>query len=61
MEENKSIELQYNELKLKHDNLINAVRTRNENVTEVFKIITSSLFFISLSAFAMAAIQIILK
>lgn len=57
MEENKSIELQYNELKLKYDNLTNAVRTRNENVTEVFKIITSSLFVLSLSAFAIVILQ----
>ncbi|HBW7090078.1 hypothetical protein AB1Y55_26520 [Klebsiella pneumoniae] len=57
MEENKSIELQYNELKLKYDNLINAVRTRNENVIAVFKIITSSLFALSFSAFAIAILQ----
>lgn len=57
MEENKSIELQYNELKLKYDNLTHAVRTRNENVTEVFKIITSSLFFLSFSSFAIAILQ----
>ncbi|HBV8872511.1 TPA: hypothetical protein MD823_005164 [Klebsiella pneumoniae] len=57
MEENKSIELQYNELKLKYDNLINAVRTRNENVIAVFKIITSSLFVLSFSAFAIAILQ----
>lgn len=57
MEENKSIELQYNELKLKYDNLTNAVRTRNKNVTEVFKIITSSLFVLSLSAFAIVILQ----
>lgn len=57
MEENKSIELQYNELKLKYDNLTNAVRTRNENVTEVFKIITSSLFVLSFSAFAIVILQ----
>ncbi|EHZ7057719.1 hypothetical protein L4G02_004636 [Salmonella enterica] len=57
MEENKSIELQYNELKLKYDHLTNAVRTRNENVTEVFKIITSSLFILSLSAFAIVILQ----
>lgn len=57
MEENKSIELQYNELKLKYDNLTHAVRTRNENVTEVFKIITSSLFVLSFSAFAIVILQ----
>ncbi|EAM1391428.1 hypothetical protein EHN65_24930 [Salmonella enterica] len=57
MEENKSIELQYNELKVKYDNLTNAIRTRNENVTEVFKIITSSLFFLSFSSFAIVILQ----
>ncbi|ENY2387443.1 hypothetical protein ACFWQ3_004385 [Salmonella enterica] len=57
MEENKSIELQYNELKVKYDNLTNAIRTRNENVTEVFKIITSSLLFLSFSSFAIVILQ----
>lgn len=61
MEENKSIEVEYNELKTKYTNLIADLERRNENITDIVQLITKSFFVFSFISFSMVLIQIALK
>ncbi|EIT0024587.1 hypothetical protein L0916_004753 [Escherichia coli] len=61
MIENKSLEVEYNELKTKYNNLIANLERRNENITDIVKLITKSFFVISFISFSMVLIQIALK
>lgn len=61
MEENKSLEVEYNELKTKYTNLIADLERRNENITDIVQLITKSFFVFSFISFSMALIQIALK
>ncbi|EPG2772074.1 hypothetical protein [Escherichia coli] len=61
MEENKSLEVEYNELKTKYTNLIADLERRNENITDIVQLITKSFFVISFISFSMVLIQIALK
>lgn len=61
MEENKSLEVEYNELKTKYNKLISDVERRNENITDIVQLITKSFFVFSFISFSMVLIQIALK
>ncbi|AXG20900.1 MULTISPECIES: hypothetical protein [Enterobacteriaceae] len=61
MEENKSLEVEYNELKTKYTNLIADLERRNENITDIVQLITKSFFVFSFISFSMVLIQIALK
>lgn len=61
MEENKSLEVEYNELKNKYTNLIADLERRNENITDIVQLITKSFFVFSFISFSMVLIQIALK
>lgn len=61
MEENKSLEVEYNELKIKYTNLIADLERRNENITDIVQLITKSFFVFSFISFSMVLIQIALK
>ncbi|HDT3543962.1 TPA: hypothetical protein QHL51_004649 [Enterobacter hormaechei subsp. steigerwaltii] len=61
MEENKSLEVEYNELKTKYTNLIADLERRNENTTDIVQLITKSFFVFSFISFSMVLIQIALK
>lgn len=61
MEENKSLEVEYNELKTKYTNLIAYLERRNENITDIVQLITKSFFVFSFISFSMVLIQIALK
>lgn len=61
MEENKSLEVEYNELKTKYTNLIADLERRNENITDIIQLITKSFFVFSFISFSMVLIQIALK
>ncbi|AZV12422.1 MULTISPECIES: hypothetical protein [Salmonella] len=61
MEENKSLEVEYNELKTKYNKLISYLERRNENITDIVQLITKSFFVFSFISFSMVLIQIALK
>lgn len=61
MEENKSLEVEYNELKTKYTNLIADLERRNENITDIVQLITKSFFVFSFISFSMVLIKIALK
>ena len=61
MEENKSLEVEYNELITKYTNLIADLERRNENITDIVQLITKSFFVFSFISFSMVLIQIALK
>ncbi|EMB3812235.1 hypothetical protein U8486_004352 [Salmonella enterica] len=61
MEENKSLEVEYNELKTKYNKLISDLERRNENITDIVQLITKSFFVFSFISFTMVLIQIALK
>ncbi|EHG9930745.1 hypothetical protein VXH60_004414 [Salmonella enterica] len=61
MEENKSLEVDYNELKTKYNKLIFDLERRNENITDIVQLITKSFFVFSFISFSMVLIQIALK
>lgn len=61
MEENKSLEVEYNELKTKYNKLIIDLERRNENITDIVQLITKSFFVFSFISFSMVLIQIALK
>ncbi|EBV1452631.1 hypothetical protein OQN31_23885 [Citrobacter freundii] len=61
MEENKSLEVEYNELKTKYNKLISDLERRNENITDIVQLITKSFFVFSFISFSMVLIQIALK
>ncbi|EAN7613808.1 hypothetical protein LDT32_004293 [Salmonella enterica] len=61
MEENKSLEIEYNELKTKYNKLISDLERRNENITDIVQLITKSFFVFSFISFSMVLIQIALK
>ena len=61
MDENKSLEVEYNELKTKYTNLIADLERRNENITDIVQLITKSFFVFSFISFSMVLIQIALK
>ncbi|EMG9530206.1 hypothetical protein V5397_004773 [Enterobacter asburiae] len=61
MEENKSLEVEYNELKTKYTNLIADLERRNEKITDIVQLITKSFFVFSFISFSMVLIQIALK
>ncbi|ELO4884808.1 hypothetical protein QUQ34_004038 [Escherichia coli] len=61
MEEKKSLEVEYNELKTKYTNLIADLERRNENITDIVQLITKSFFVFSFISFSMVLIQIALK
>ncbi|EFR7498095.1 hypothetical protein OP575_004598 [Salmonella enterica] len=61
MEENKTLEVEYNELKTKYNKLISDLERRNENITDIVQLITKSFFVFSFISFSMVLIQIALK
>ncbi|EIE9390893.1 hypothetical protein LFC00_004489 [Salmonella enterica] len=61
MGENKSLEVEYNELKTKYNKLISDLERRNENITDIVQLITKSFFVFSFISFSMVLIQIALK